>query len=51
MKKKHVWVYVILGIIALLLVALLVNRKVVSIVCANLFNPTYHMDESNEWEG
>ena len=50
-KKKHIWPYILLGILLVLAVALLMNRYTVRQVWCNLISPTLPMDTSTVWSG
>ena len=48
-KKKHIWPYILLGILLVLAVALFVNSYTVRQVWCNLLSPTLPMDNSTAW--
>ena len=49
MEKKKVWICIIVGFIAMLLMMLLLNGRLIKVIAANIFNPTYPMDDSGQW--
>lgn len=50
-KKKHIGLYILLGVMAVLAIILIVNRYTVRQIWCNVFSPTLPLDESTDWTG
>ncbi len=49
--KRPVWLYIVLGVLAVLLLVLSFYHKLTWTICSNLFAPTLKLDTSETWDG
>lgn len=50
-KKKHIGLWIILGVLILLASLMVINRYTVRQLWCNIFSPTLPLDDSTEWAG